>query len=126
MHAGGALGQGENSSATVVQPGMELMPTTAFGGHGAGVGVGGVGGGGALGSMIGGGQNLKELHETLQGAPPDVLAAAQRLSLIPMTVDPTVIRTAPGAESTDTGMLSVSLTLFRSGSSPCSAWAAGV
>lgn len=77
---------------------MELMPT----GFGSG-------GSSALASITGG-RNMEELQESLQGAPADVLAAAERLSLIPTTSDPTapVIRSEPGPSSTDTGKLSVS------------------
>lgn len=87
---------------------MEMMPTSTssqlaalpVGGESSGlIGVGG------------------DLAESLKGAPPDVLAAAERLSLIsPMMLGAgggggdggDVVRTAPGAETTDTGELSVS------------------
>lgn len=92
--AGGALGQG--AQTTVVQPGMEMMPSAL---HGMG------GGGGALGGLLG----VSDLEGSLAGAPPDVLAAAERLSLVASSGgEGGVVRTAPGAESTDTGELSVS------------------
>lgn len=77
-----------------------------MGGFGVG---GGAGGGGALASLTGT-QNMQELQESLKGAPADILAAAERLSLIATTTDPSssVVRTEPSSESTDTGMLSVS------------------
>lgn len=64
-------------------------------------------------TIVGGGESVEE---KLKGAPADVLAAAQRLSLIPTgpgmrssaAKDDGVVRTAPGFESTDTGELSVS------------------
>lgn len=86
-----------------VQPGMEMMPMNGFG-----VGPG-AGGGSALASLTGT-KNMQELQESLKGAPADVLAAAERLSLIPSNADvgSSVVRTAPGSEDTDTGMLSVS------------------
>lgn len=99
MQAGGALGQVHHaSSGTTSQPGMELMPTGFGNGRGS-----------ALASITGG-RNAEEIQQSLKGAPPDVLAAAERLSLIPTTTDPTapVIRSEPGPASTDTGKLSVS------------------
>lgn len=126
--AGGALGQaqvagsGSSGSATVSQPGMEMMPTTQQQPSGLdGLPLGGGGGGpGGLGGIIG----IENIEEHLKGAPADVLAAAERLSLISpmmlaaqgggaggvMDVDGMggIVRTAPGAESTDTGVLSVS------------------
>lgn len=81
-----------------------------------------LGGGGGAGGLTG----VGNIEESLKGAPPDVLAAAERLSLIaPMMAGAgagggggggvmdmdgmaNVVRTAPGAESTDTGALSVS------------------
>lgn len=115
--AGGALGQAQQSSNTrVVQPGMEMMPTS----HQP-VGLGGLplgsDGGGGSGGGGGGFSGVGNIEESLKGAPPDVLAAAERLSLIsPMMLGAGagaggmdgVVRTAPGAESTDTGVLSVS------------------
>lgn len=87
--------------------------------------------GGLAGLPLGGGgdgiglMGVGNIEESLKGAPPDVLAAAERLSLIaPMMAGAGaggggggvmdkdgmagVVRTAPGAESTDTGALSVS------------------
>ncbi|CAM9703041.1 unnamed protein product [Ectocarpus sp. 12 AP-2014] len=117
--AGGALGQSQGSIATTVQPGMELMPTLQQQQGGlAGLPLGG---GAGAGGLIG----VGNIEESLKGAPPDVLAAAERLSLIaPMMAGAgagggggggglmdmdgmaNVVRTAPGAESTDTGALS--------------------
>lgn len=117
--AGGALGQPPSSqqsnNARVAQPGMEMMPTSSHVGlAGLPLGGGGGGGGGGLG-LLGVGADIEE---SLKGAPPDVLAAAERLSLIPSAMlgagagggmaGVGVVNTAPGAESTDTGELSVS------------------
>lgn len=100
--AGGALGQ--QGQTRVAQPGMEMMPS-GIGGGGGGGGRGGVGGLGGMG----------DLGASLQGAPADVLAAAERLSLIsPMMGGDLrgVVSTVPGMESTDTGALSVSLFFY--------------
>lgn len=120
--AGGALGQAHdnnNSSggdARVVQPGMEMMPTLSQvpgGLAGLPLGDDGLAGGGGGGGLMG----VGDIEESLKGVPPDVLAAAERLSLIsPMMLGggvggvgaDGVVRTAPGAEATDTGELSVS------------------
>lgn len=127
--AGGALGQthdgssiiSSNSNSTrVTQPGMEMMPTMQ---QQQPSGLDGLPMGGGTGAGILGMENIEE-H--LKGAPADVLAAAERLSLISpmmlaaegggmagggvMDMDDMagVVSTAPGAESTDTGVLSVS------------------
>ncbi|CAN0377282.1 unnamed protein product [Pylaiella littoralis] len=121
--AGGALGQGQQSSSSsstrVAQPGMEMMPTSQQQPSGLdGLPLGGGGDGGDGGGTIG----MENIGQHLQGAPADVLAAAERLSLIsPMMLGAGgggaggvmdmdgmggVVRTAPGAESTDTGLLS--------------------
>lgn len=113
--AGGALGQ----STRIVQPGMEMMPTSHQPVGLAGLPLGGDGGGeGLLGMGI-----STEIEESLKGAPPDVLAAAERVGLIsPMMLGAGagagaggigggmggVVNTVPGTESTDTGVLSVS------------------
>lgn len=85
-----------------------MMPTSQQPAGLAGLPLGDDGGGGFLG--VG-----PDIEESLKGAPPDVLAAAERLSLIsPMMLGAGaggmggVVNTAPGAESTDTGTLSVS------------------
>lgn len=128
--AGGALGQGQQSSSSsstrVAQPGMEMMPTSQqqpSGLDGLPLGGGGDGGGDGGGTI-----GMENIGQHLQGAPADVLAAAERLSLIsPMMLGAGgggaggvmdmdgmggVVRTAPGAESTDTGLLSVSRVSF--------------
>lgn len=103
--AGGALGRTDQitSNTTVAQPGMEMMPPS----HG------GMVAGGAPGFRPGvlAGMSQSEVEDALKDAPADVLAAAQRLSLIGSTMGMDVggvVQTAPGSESTDTGMLSVS------------------
>lgn len=103
--AGGAIGRTDQitSNTTVAQPGMEMMPPS----HG------GMVAGGAPGFRTGvlAGMSQSEVEDALKDAPADVLAAAQRLSLINSTMGMDVggvVQTAPGSESTDTGMLSVS------------------
>ena len=101
--AGGALGQAGESTTTVAQPGVEMMPAS----HG-GMAFGG-GSGDRLGVLAG--MSQRELEVALKDAPGDVLAAAQRLSLIGSTADMSmddVVKMVPGLESTDTGVLSVS------------------
>ncbi|CAN0457929.1 unnamed protein product [Ascophyllum nodosum] len=99
--AGGALGQAGESTTTVAQPGVEMMPAS----HG-GMAFGG-GSGDRLGVLAG--MSQRELEVALKDAPGDVLAAAQRLSLIGSTADMSmddVVKMVPGLESTDTGVLS--------------------
>lgn len=131
--AGGALGQAHesnsiissnNNSTTVTQPGMEMMPMMQ---QHQPSGLDGLPLGGGAGEGILG---IENIEEHLKGAPADVLAAAERLSLIsPMMLGAEgggagaaggvmdmdgmagVVSTAPGAESTDTGVLSVSFRL---------------
>lgn len=105
---GGALGLGmgqgasdDTSPAKVSQPGTEMMPLSqaaqaAFG-NATGNGIGGL-----FGDLSTG-----DIQEKLKGAPPNVLAAAERMSLLP-AMQRDVVMAAPGLEETDTGSLSVS------------------
>ncbi|CAN0011864.1 unnamed protein product [Laminaria digitata] len=102
--AGGALGRGP---PRVVQPGMDMLPTSAGG-------MPGLAGGDAkgMGALLG----VSDFEEGLRGAPADVLGAAERLSLIAPTmgaglgggvgVGGGVVRDVPGEENTDIGNLS--------------------
>lgn len=105
LGAGGALGMGSSSGGsspptTVSQPGTEMMPMSR-------AALAAVGGspGEAVASLLRG--TPGEIQEKLKRAPPNVMAAAQRLSLIPPTQGG-VVMTAPGLDDTDTGALSVS------------------
>lgn len=105
---GGALGLGmgqgasdDTSPAKVSQPGTEMMPLSqaaqaAFG-SATGDGVGGL-----FADL-----SRSDIQEKLKGAPPNVLAAAERMSLLP-AMQREVVTTAPGLDETDTGTLSVS------------------
>lgn len=101
---------------------MEMLPTSAGG-------MPGLPGGDekSMGALLG----VSDFEESLRGAPADVVGAAERLSLIPPTlegglggglgggvgvrggVEGMVVRDVPGEANTDIGTLSVSWSVRR-------------